>query len=173
MTFLLVVALVIVAVILWKINSKSSNESLLPADSAQSNEKFLSPALQKALDSLTLIMNKCQAEHDLAVVILTWLAASDGTVSRAELRIIIDFCQNQGTVIDNNLISSLDRLNSGLNISVFGKEASVFEKMEELKEKPLNYRANFLGAVVAISSSNKTINVGKKRVLDKIRTLVV
>lgn len=171
--FLIVVAIVIVGVILWKINSKPSNENLLSNDSVQGNEKALSPALQQALDNLTLIMNKCQVEHELAVLILTWLAASDGTVSRVELRIIIDFCQNQGTVIDNKLISSLDRLNSGLNISVTGKESSIFENIEALKDKPLNYRENFLGAAVAICSSNKTINAAKKRVLDKIRTLVV
>ena len=150
--FFVLGAIVVIAVILWKVNSKSNNDNQPSGNSNQNNSQALPLTLQKSLEDLKLIMDKCQAEHELAVLILTWLAASDGTVSRAELRIIIDFCKNQGTVIENSLISSLDRLNSGLNISVSGKEASVVENIEMLREKSMSYKANFLGAAVAICS---------------------
>lgn len=128
--------------------------------------------LQGPLRDLTEAMNKCTAQHDEAVSSLIFMAASDGTVSRQELRIIIGFCERQGTVLGKAWVGACDHLNAGLKLSITGGESGARDNIAALSAKPVGYRAAFLGAAEAIVASNKTTNAAKRRLLEQARGLV-
>lgn len=135
-------------------------------------EKPLSDPLKEARDRLLKIMTICQVDHDEATSSLLWLAGSDGTVSRQELRIIIGFCERQGAPVEKTWGKALEFLNSGLNISVTGGEKGAAANIAALRDKPMSYRIAFVGAVEAIIAANKTSNAAKRRLADSARALV-
>jgi len=132
----------------------------------------LSAPLKTAHERLSKILADCQADHHEAASALLWLAGSDGTVSRQELRIIIGFCERQGARVEKSWGSALDFLNSGLNISVTGGEGGAMANITDLRSKPMSYRIAFVGAVEAIIAANKTSNSAKRRLADAARMLV-
>lgn len=121
--------------------------------------------LESARRRLAEIMSTCEQNHAEAVHSLLWLAGSDGTVSRQELRIIISFCERQGTSIEKGWGRALDRLNSGLNISTTGGESGALSNIEALRDRPLPYRIAYAGAAEAIAAANKTSNAAKRRLV--------
>lgn len=128
--------------------------------------------LQKALHAMGNAMEKCIADHENAVNALTFMAASDGKVSRQELRIIIGFCERMGTQVGKQWEDACEYLNSGLTISVKGGLSGAEENIAALKDRAINYRAAFLGAAEAIVASNRTSNISKRKLLDQARALI-
>lgn len=162
------IIVVIAAIAIWIYFQFSS----VNTESRSNSQSGISPSLQNSLEKLQRAMGKCQQEHEAATLALTWLASSDGTISRQELRIIVNFCINQGTEIPSSDLAAIDNLNSGLNMKITGGENAALENMAELKSKPMHYRAAFLGATEAICAANKTVNASKKRFLQAARELL-
>jgi hypothetical protein len=117
-------------------------------------------------------MEKCQEAHKEAVLALAWMAPADGIISRQELRIIINFCINQGVHAEQSELQAIEELNKGLNMKTTGGESAALENIKSLMTRPLTYRAAFLGAAEAIAAANKTVNASKKRALNAARELI-
>lgn len=128
--------------------------------------------LQQALKQLTAIIEACQTDHPHATPALLFMAASDGTVSRQELRIILGFCERQGSVFSSDWSDACEHLNAGININVTGGEAGARDNIADLTDKPVKYRAAFLGAAEAIVACNRTTNTTKQRLIKQARDLV-
>jgi hypothetical protein len=128
--------------------------------------------LQIALKQLTSIIDACQESHPHATPALLFIAASDGTVSRQELRIIIGFCERQGSIFSADWSAACEHLNAGININVTGGEAGARDNIADIADKPVKYRAAFLGAAEAIVACNRTTNATKQRLIEQVRSLV-
>lgn len=166
-TFLMLVA--IAAVILYFGYSQTKRQPSTPEQNTgrgQNNEIAL------AKQQLAEIMDACTAAHPEAVHALIFIAGSDGTVSRQELRVIIGFCERQGATIKLGWKSVLDYLNAGLQLSITGGEAGAKENIASLSAKPMAYRAAFLGAAEAILAANSTTNKSKRNLVEQARKLI-
>lgn len=168
MQMALLIALILFAWIIWRMNQKRDTEarSASPeADESTNRLKQAEHALQAAIAS-------CQENHPHAFKALAWLAASDGTVSKQELRLIFRFCEAQGTQINRDAHEAIDLLNTGLNMSVTGSEKDVHESLSELAGKPLAYKTSFFGAAHALCGTQKRLSQAKQRFLEKAEALI-
>lgn len=138
----------------------------------QPDSKPITNRLQSAANTLSKVISDCQSSHPDAFPALAWMAASDGTVSRQELRILIGFCERQGTSIEATWKDALEHLNSGMKMSAGGSEKGSIEHISALAKMPINYRAAFLGAAEALAASNRTSNAAKNRILEAARKII-
>lgn len=138
----------------------------------QPDNKPIPNRLQSVADMLSKVISDCESGHPDAFPALAWMAASDGTVSRQELRILIGFCERQGTSIEASWKDALEHLNSGMKMSVGGGEKEATGHISALAEMPINYRAAFLGAAEALAASNRTSSAAKNRILEAARKII-
>lgn len=147
------------------INSPHNNPIQNKESEPEKNENTALLGLQK-------VMETCQTDHKHASLALTWLASSDGVISQQELRIIVNFCETQGSHFNKSDLKSIDRLNAGLNMKVTGGEVGALENLAEIRSRDIQYRAAVVAAVDAICLANKTINASKKRFQQAARELI-
>lgn len=143
-----------------------------PKDSAPPIQQIVDDPLAEARRLLSSALDKCSQDHSSAAPTLLWLAATDGTISKQEARIIFRFCEQQGTTLPSGLSAALEYLNSGMAITAQGSESDVIENLSEIYKKPIPYRAAFIGAAHAICGSNKRISKVKQDFLDRANRLV-
>ena len=116
-------------------------------------------------ETLATALDACQTAHPEVADALSWLAAQDGTVSKQELRIIFQFCEAQGTAINERAYTALARLNSGVSMKVGITEAEALQSIAALASKPVAYRLAFYGAANRLCGSQKNISQAKQRFL--------
>lgn len=170
MAWVLVFAVIIwVAFVLLR-RSDAATDTTTAAPSGA--PKAISSEIQDALEALGKLCDTCKAAHDDAFHALVFIAASDGKVSRQEFRIILGFCERMGSDLGGRWPEVVEKLNDGITISIDAREATISEHIEALRNRPVPYRAAFLGAVEAIVASNRTSNATKRRLLDQSRNLI-
>jgi hypothetical protein len=128
--------------------------------------------LREAQRTLTTAMGVCREQHRNAFDALLWLAASDGTISKQETRNLLRFCERHGTTLPDSTYDALEHLNSGVHISFQSSLSEALTDLAALAEKPIQYRAAFIGAAHAICGGNKRISKAKQDFLDRANTLV-
>lgn len=128
--------------------------------------------MKRTMAILEAAIAQCHDEHPHAAAALFFMAGSDGSISRNELRIILGFCERQGTAIGGEWQTAQDHVNAGIKIQTTDNPASVEQHIAALAAKPIAYRAAFLGAIEAINASSKTSSPTKRRILERAQALV-
>lgn len=128
--------------------------------------------IREAHRILKAAMDVCNADHAAAAQALLWLAASDGTISKQEARNLFRFCEKQGSTLPAGTNEALDYLNNGMSIRTSRTDREVQSDLAEIGEKPIQYRAAFLGAAHAICGGNKRISKTKQDFLDRAAQLI-
>lgn len=123
--------------------------------------------------ALSAALSACQETHPSAVGALSWLAASDGTVSKQELRVIFRFCEEQGTPIAKAAYRAIDSLNAGMSMEVKATENDALNSISKLTDKPPAYKLAFYGATNKLCGSQKKLSQAKQRFLKSAEALML
>jgi len=172
---IIIIAIIAVAALYFYVVKKTtdtsrSNEAIRRAfeDTESEWEKELRAAQQR----LSAALASCQKDHPQAADALCWLAGSDGTVSKQELRILFRFCAEQGTQIDKAAYKDIDNLNAGMSVKVRTTERDAHQSIKALAEKPAAYRLAFYGAANKICGSQKRLSETKQRFIKAAEAII-
>ncbi len=128
--------------------------------------------MKEASKALQQCLGLCQDQHPEAVNALLWIAATDGTVSKQEARNVFRFCEMQGTPVTDAVYDALEYLNSGMRFTTSRSGDDVKKDFSILREKPVAYRAAFIGAAHAICGNAKKMSKTKREFLTRAEGLV-
>lgn len=162
-----IVLMAIVALIVLPL-LKSSAPNVGPPDKPSGQ---MPPKLVKHQQILTEAFTKCLNDHPDAVPALICLAASDGKVSRQELRIILRFCRKVGSVIDVAAEDAVESVGDGLRLDLKINPKDFPIALKQLKEKESDYRIAFVGAAHQMCGTSKRLSSEKRRFLDMAEQL--
>lgn len=143
-----------------------------PIAANRASDKMADDPIREASQIIKAAMDKCTADHGSAVQSLLWLAGADGTISKQEARNVFRFCERQGTVLPGGTYDAIEYLNNGMKISTKHTASEALADLATLEEKPIQYRAAFIGAAHAICGGNKRISKAKQDFLDRANSLV-
>lgn len=135
-------------------------------------EQMADDPIDEAHRILRAAVTQCRQDHPPAAQALMWLAATDGTISKQEARNIFRFCEQQGSTMPPGTHDAIEYLNNGVTFESSRSEQAVQSDLNELAEKPIEYRAAFLGAAHAICGGNKRISKVKQDFLDRANAMV-
>ncbi|MDP1925746.1 MAG: hypothetical protein Q8K57_13310 [Thiobacillus sp.] len=164
--------LLLIGVVLWYLIHVFKSGDAAPSVTNHSINKMDDDPLKKASRTLEAAMHKCSEDHDFALQSLLWLAGTDGTISKQEARNVFRFCERQGTVLPAGTYEALEYLNNGMHISTEYSPSEALSALASMVEKPIQYRAAFIGAAHAICGGNKRISKVKQDFLDRTNVLV-
>lgn len=173
--FLILLILIGAAALYFYFSKKTSSTALGDGAMRRSYEETESEwdkELRAAQQRLSAALASCQKDHPQATDALCWLAGSDGTVSKQELRILFRFCAEMGTHIDKAAYKDIDNLNAGMSVKVRTKESEAHQSIKALAEKPASYRLAFFGAANKICGSQKRLSETKQRFIKAAETIV-
>lgn len=166
--FAIIILIAVVVVIYFKF-MKSAHP---PQTSEPRTESAWERELREAQQRLSAALSSCQRDHPEAADALCWLAGSDGTVSKQELRILFRFCQEQGTQIEKAAFKDIDNLNAGMSVKVRSTEAQAHQSIAALASKPAAYRLALYGAANKICGSQKRLSETKQRFLKAAEAII-
>lgn len=123
--------------------------------------------------ALSSALAACQDAHPEAVNALTWLAGADGVVSKQELRLVFNFCEAQGVVLNKSAYKAIDSLNAGMSMQIKATETAAHASIDALASRPPPYKAAFFGTAHKICGSQKRLTAAKERFLKKAEALII
>lgn len=172
-TFIIIgiIAVVVFYFFIMKKTHGSTNQSS-PDREIERVENDWDRELRESQQHLSTALSSCQNDHPQAADALCWLANSDGTVSKQELRILLRFCEEQGTRIDKAAFKAIDNLNAGMSMKVRTTETEAHQAVKTLAGKPAAYRLAFYGAANKICGPQKRISEAKQRFIKAAEAIV-
>jgi hypothetical protein len=134
-----------------------------PLTQEASDESEWEKELRQAQERLNAALIACRQDHPEATESLCWLAGSDGTVSKQELRTVMRFCVEQGTNINQAAFKDIDKLNAGLRVDNSTTEAEAHSLIQKIASRPTGYRVAFFGVANKLCGNQKNISIKKQK----------
>ena len=170
-----IIGIIVVTVVAYffvmKTRASGTNNAALNKEIEQIESEW-DKELRESQQHLGAALSACQKDHSLAADALCWLAAADGTVSKQELRVLLRFCEEQGTQINKAAFKAIDNLNAGMSMKVRTTESEAHQAITALSEKPAAYRLAFYGAANKIVGSQKRLSEAKRRFIEAASAII-
>jgi hypothetical protein len=162
-------ALIIVLVLLYYVLKPSGSKTTAPPPVQQTEQ--LGNQNENAAAAIQSVIDACMDENEAATMLLSIVASADGKISRDELKVIANFCMKHGALIESQWLTSISRLNSGVNMRVAG-DKNMDKHLAALKGRPVLYLAGLYGAVVALTIGRSTSNAGTKNTTQALEAMI-